>query len=216
MAVKLLGNLYLCVFTTLNEKREMINLILFGPPGSGKGTQAAKLVEKYGLHHISTGDLFRKEIRNKTQLGLAAISYSKKGELVPDSVTIGILRNEVMANLDAKGFIFDGFPRTVPQAEALDMLMQELNQSITCLVELRVPDDELTTRLLGRGATSGRVDDQDPAIIANRIQVYKDETIPVALYYAQVDKAFIVDGVGEKDEVFDRLCYRIESVSAQV
>ncbi len=194
----------------------MINLILFGPPGSGKGTQANFIVEKYGLHHISTGDLFRKEIKNKTPLGLEAVSYSSKGQLVPDSVTIGILRNEVEANPDVKGFIFDGFPRTVPQAKALDTLMQEMDQSITCLVELRVPDDELTERLLGRGKTSGRADDKDPAIIADRIQVYKNETIPVALHYAQVDKAFIVDGVGSMEEVFDRICHRIEAQTEEV
>ncbi len=194
----------------------MINLILFGPPGSGKGTQAEKLVKKYELHHISTGDLFRKEIKNKTPLGLEAISYSNKGQLVPDSVTIGILRKEVEANLKVKGFIFDGFPRTVPQAEALNQLMEEIDSEITCLVELRVPDDELTNRLLGRGKTSGRADDQDTDIIANRIQVYKDETIPVALHYAQVDKAFIVDGVGSIDEVFERLCSRIEEQSQEV
>lgn len=188
----------------------MINLILFGPPGSGKGTQAAYIVEKYGLHHISTGDLFRRELKNETPLGLEAKSYISQGKLVPDSVTIGILRQEVEAHPDAKGFIFDGFPRTVPQANALDTFLLEMEQSITCLIELRVGDEELTTRLLGRGKTSGRADDQDPAIIANRIQVYKDETIPVALHYAQVDKAFIVDGVGSIEEVFGRICYRIE------
>lgn len=191
----------------------MINLILFGPPGSGKGTQAAHVVEKYGLHHISTGDLFRREIKGKTPLGLEAVSYTSKGQLVPDSVTIGILRQEVEAHPDAKGFIFDGFPRTVPQAKALDTFLSEMEQSITCLIELRVGDEELTTRLLGRGKTSGRADDQDPAIIADRIQVYKDQTVPVALHYAQVDKAFIVDGVGSIEDVFGRICYRIEEQS---
>lgn len=193
----------------------MINLILFGPPGSGKGTQAEYTVNKYGLHHISTGDLFRKEIKNKTALGLEAVSYSSKGQLVPDSVTIGILRNEVEANPNAKGFIFDGFPRTVPQAKALDKLLIEMESNITCLLELRVPDDELTARLLGRGKTSGRADDQDPEIIANRIKVYKEETIPVALYYAQVDKAFIVDGVGSIEDVFGRLSNRIDEQSKE-
>jgi adenylate kinase len=191
----------------------MINLILFGPPGSGKGTQAAYIVEKYGLHHISTGDLFRREIKGKTALGLEAVSYSSKGHLVPDSITIGILRQEVEAHPDAKGFVFDGFPRTVPQATALDIFLSEMEQSITCLIELRVDDEELTTRLLERGKTSERADDQDAAIIANRIQVYKDETVPVALHYAQVDKAFIVDGVGSMEEVFGRICYRIEEQS---
>ncbi|MGK0390152.1 MAG: adenylate kinase [Maribacter sp.] len=191
----------------------MINLILFGPPGSGKGTQAAYTVEKYGLHHISTGDLFRREIKGKTALGLEAVSYSSKGHLVPDSITIGILRQEVEAHPGAKGFIFDGFPRTVPQAAALDIFLSEIERSITCLIELRVNDEELTKRLLERGKTSERADDQEPAIIANRIQVYKDETIPVALHYAQADKAFIVDGVGSMEQVFDRICYRIEEQS---
>ena len=141
------------------------------------------------------------------------MSYIKKGQLVPDSVTIGILRQEVEAYPDAKGFIFDGFPRTVPQATALDIFLSEMEQSITCLIELRVGDKELTTRLLERGKTSGRADDQDPAIIANRIEVYKNETIPVALHYAQLDKAFIVDGVGSMEEVFGRICHRIEEQS---
>lgn len=193
----------------------MINLILFGPPGSGKGTQAVYVVEKYGLHHISTGDLFRREIKNKTALGLEAISYTGKGQLVPDSVTIGILRQEVEAYPDAKGFIFDGFPRTVPQADALDKFLSEKGEGITCLIELRVGDAELTKRLLERGKTSGRADDQDPDIIANRIQIYKDDTIPVALHYAQVDKAFIVDGVGSMEEVFGRICHRIEEQSKE-
>lgn len=188
----------------------MINLILFGPPGSGKGTQAANIVKEYDLHHISTGDLFRKEIKGKTDLGLEAMRYSDKGELVPDSVTVAMLRKEVEAHLDAKGFIFDGFPRTVPQAEALDQMLDEHGLSVTCLVELRVPDEELAQRLLERGKESGRKDDQDPDTIANRIQVYKDETIPVALHYAQSDKAFIVDGVGSIEQVCKRLVHRIE------
>lgn len=194
----------------------MINLILFGPPGSGKGTQAAHIVKKYGLHHISTGDLFRKEIKGKTPLGLEVVSYTSKGQLVPDSVTIGILRQDVEAHPDAKGFIFDGFPRTVPQATALDQFLTEKGNSITCLIELRVGDEELTKRLLERGKTSGRADDQDPAVIADRIQVYKDTTVPVALHYAQVDKAFIVDGIGTIEEVFERICHRIEEQSKEV
>jgi len=193
----------------------MINLILFGPPGSGKGTQAAYIVKKYGLHHISTGDLFRRERKNETALGLEATNYISKGQLVPDSVTIGMLRQEVEAHPDSKGFIFDGFPRTVPQADALDQFLSEKGTSITCLVELRVGDVELTKRLLERGKTSGRADDKDPEIIANRIQIYKDETIPVALHYAQVDKAFIVDGVGSIEEVFERVCDRIEEQSKE-
>lgn len=191
----------------------MINLILFGPPGSGKGTQAANIKEKYNIHHISTGDLIRKEIKEGTALGNEVKKYSQKGELVPDSVIIGILRQEVEANPEAVGFIFDGFPRTVAQAEALDKFLSEKETEITCLIELRVDDEELTKRLLERGKGSGRVDDQDPKIIANRIQVYKDETIPVALYYAQKDKAFIAEGVGTIEEVFERISYRIDEQS---
>ncbi len=188
----------------------MINLILFGPPGSGKGTQADRLVKKYNLHHISTGDLFRKAIKNKTDLGKEALKYLDKGELVPDSVTVGMLRKEVEANPKAKGFIFDGFPRTYNQAQALDNLLNELDTEITCLIELRVADEELTKRLLERGKTSGRSDDQDTSIIANRIEVYKSETIPVALYYATSRKAYIVDGVGSIDEITERLIDRID------
>jgi adenylate kinase len=141
----------------------MINLILFGPPGSGKGTQASKLVEKYQLLHISTGDLFRYEIGNDTPLGLEAKAYMQKGELVPDSVTIGMLRNKVEANPKAHGFIFDGFPRTVAQAEALDELMAERGTAIDKLILLDVGDDEIVDRLLERGKTSGRADDRNEA-----------------------------------------------------
>ena len=149
----------------------MINLILFGPPGSGKGTQAAKLVEKYELLHISTGDLFRYEMGNNTPLGKEAKSYIEKGELVPDEVTVGMLRNKVEANLDVEGYIFDGFPRTVPQADALDNLLAENGNEVSLLLMLDVPDDELVKRLLLRGETSGRSDDTDESIIRNRIEM---------------------------------------------
>lgn len=188
----------------------MINLILFGPPGSGKGTQAAKLVEKYNLLHISTGDLFRYEIGNSTPLGMEAKSYMDKGELVPDSVTIGMLRNKVEANPEAAGYIFDGFPRTVPQAQALDQLMGELNTSISKLILLDVDDDEIVTRLLERGKTSGRSDDQSEGTIRNRIGVFKSETSPVFDFYAEQDKSVKVQGVGTIDMIFDRLCEEID------
>ena len=190
----------------------MINLILFGPPGSGKGTQAAKLVEKYGLLHISTGDLFRYEMGNDTPLGLEAKSYIEKGALVPDSVTVGMLRNKVEANPDVPGYIFDGFPRTIPQSEALDALITEKGTQISALIMLDVPDDELVKRLLERGKTSGRKDDADEAIIRNRIEVYKNETAPVFDYYAQQDKSIQVAGLGSIEEIFDRLCQVIDSV----
>ena len=188
----------------------MINLILFGPPGSGKGTQAAKLVEKYELLHISTGDLFRYEMGNNTPLGQKAKSYIEKGELVPDEVTVGMLRNKVDANLDVEGYIFDGFPRTVPQADELDNLLAENGNEVTLLLMLDVPDDELVKRLLLRGETSGRADDIDEAIIRNRIEVYKNETTPVFDYYAEKGKATKVHGVGTIEEIFGRLCAEID------
>ncbi len=188
----------------------MVNLILFGPPGSGKGTQAAKLVETYQLLHISTGDMFRAEIGQQTPLGLEAKSYIDKGALVPDSVTIGMLQNKVDANPDVKGFIFDGFPRTVPQSEALDGFLNGRNNPVTALVMLEVPDDELINRLLERGKTSGRADDADESVIKNRIQVYKDETNPVFDYYAAQNKAEKVNGVGSIEEIYKRLCEVID------
>ena len=161
----------------------MLNLILFGPPGSGKGTQASKLVEKYNLLHISTGDLFRYEMGNDTPLGLKAKEYMSKGELVPDEVTIGMLKNKVDANPDVAGYIFDGFPRTIPQAEALDKLLSEKDHTVSGLLALDVEDEELVKRLLERGKTSGRKDDSDESIIQNRISVYNKETAPIFNFY---------------------------------
>ena len=188
----------------------MINLVLFGPPGSGKGTQAAKLVEKYNLLHISTGDLFRYEMGNNTPLGQEAKSYIEKGELVPDEVTIGMLRNKVDANPDVEGYIFDGFPRTVPQAEALDRLLETKEQTVSKLVMLDVQDDELVSRLLNRGKTSGRADDNDESIIRNRIEVYKSETSPVFDFYNAQGKAAKIDGIGSIEEIFGRICAEID------
>jgi adenylate kinase len=192
----------------------MINLILFGPPGSGKGTQAAKLVEKYELVHISTGDLFRYEMGNDTPLGKEAKSYIEKGGLVPDSVTIGMLKNKVGANPGAKGFIFDGFPRTVAQAEALDNLLDEMGTAVSGLIALDVSDEEITQRIMLRGQTSGRTDDNDEKIVRNRIEVYKNETTPVFDYYAQQDKSLKINGIGSIEEIFDRLCSAIEDLRA--
>lgn len=190
----------------------MINLILFGPPGSGKGTQAAKLVETYDLLHISTGDLFRYEIGNNTPLGQEAKSYMAKGELVPDSVTIGMLRNKVEANPGVRGFIFDGFPRNIKQSEALDELLAEKDAEVSQLIMLEVPDDEIVARLLNRGLTSGRTDDTDEAIIRNRIGVYKSETTPVFEYYAQKGKSIKIKGIGAIEEIFDDLCEKIDNL----
>lgn len=190
----------------------MVNLILFGPPGSGKGTQAAKLVETYELLHISTGDMFRAEMGQNTPLGLEAKSYIEKGELVPDTVTIGMLQNKVDANPGVKGFIFDGFPRTVPQSEALDNFLRGRNSAITALVMLEVPDDELIKRLLERGKVSGRADDANEEVIKNRIQVYKNETNPVFDFYGAQGKAIRVHGVGSIEEIYERLCQTIDDV----
>ena len=190
----------------------MINLILFGPPGSGKGTQATRLVEKYDLLHISTGDLFRYEIGNNTPLGLKAKSYMDKGGLVPDEITIGMLKNKVEANPDVKGYILDGFPRTIPQSKALDILMSEMGQSISKLVMLDVPDQELVKRLLKRGETSGRSDDSDENVIRNRINIYNQNTAPVFDFYFEQEKSVKVWGVGSMDTIFERLCLEIDSI----
>ncbi len=195
------------VWKTRNS--DMVNIILFGPPGSGKGTQAKKLVEKYDLLHISTGDLFRYEMGNNTPLGQEAKSYIDKGELVPDSVTVGMLRNKVEANPDVAGYIFDGFPRTIPQSEALDELLAEKDQQVHRLLMLDVPDDEIVQRILERGKTSGRKDDLNETIIRNRIEVYKNETTPVYDYYQEQGKSVTINGVGSIEEIFDRLCQEI-------
>lgn len=191
----------------------MLNLILFGPPGSGKGTQAAKLVEKYNLVHISTGDLFRYEMGNNTPLGIKAKEYINQGQLVPDEVTIGMLTNKVEKHLDAKGFILDGFPRTVAQAEALDALLASKGTSVSILVELNVPEEEVTKRILSRGETSGRADDKNIETIKNRFVEYKEKTAPVASFYATTGKTQLVDGLGTIEEIFDRVCAKMDAVA---
>ena len=192
----------------------MLNLILFGPPGSGKGTQAEKLVEKYNLLHISTGDLFRYEMSNDTPLGLEAKSYMAKGRLVPDSVTIGMLRNKVESAPDVQGYIFDGFPRTIPQAEALDALLAEKGQAIDSLVALDVPEDEIVARLLNRGKSSGRDDDNDEKIIRTRFKVYLKETAVVFDHYDQFGKSESINGIGDINHIFDNICTVIDEVVA--
>ncbi|HNM27319.1 MAG TPA: adenylate kinase [Saprospiraceae bacterium] len=190
----------------------MTNLILFGPPGSGKGTQAAFLIDKYQLVHISTGDLFRFEMSNDTPLGQEAKSYMAKGELVPDSVTIGMLRNKVEKHPDANGFIFDGFPRTIPQAEALDALLQSMGTAVAGLIALDVNEEEIVQRILSRGKTSGRADDNDEATVRKRIAVYKSETEPVFDYYAGKGKSHIINGLGSIEEIAGRLSAAIDSL----
>lgn len=192
----------------------MLNLILFGPPGSGKGTQADKLEERYHLVHISTGDLFRAEIEAGTELGQKASAFMSRGELVPDEVTIGMLRNKMTTHPDALGFIFDGFPRTAPQAEALDQLLADMQQPIDALIMLDVPEDEIVRRILLRAKDSNRPDDMNEAIIRTRFQVYQSKTAPIFDYYDQQCKAHIIPGLGTIDEIFAHLCATIDGLRA--
>ncbi|MDX1278768.1 adenylate kinase [Oceanihabitans sediminis] len=189
----------------IKTTQHMTSIVLFGPPGAGKGTQANFLKEKYNLVHISTGDVFRFNIKNETALGMLAKSYMDKGELVPDEVTIDMLKAEVEKNADAKGFIFDGFPRTNAQAEALDAFMEEKDSQINAMVALEVDDEILVERLLERGKTSGRPDDADEDIIRNRIKQYYNKTAILKNYYTAQDKYYGVDGVGSIEEITERL-----------
>lgn len=187
----------------------MLNLVLFGPPGAGKGTQSQKLIEKYDLVHLSTGDLLRSEIVAGTALGLEAKKLMDQGLLVPDAVVIGMIDNKLNANKAAKGFIFDGFPRTIAQAEALDGLLANHKESIRCMLSLRVTEEELTKRLLLRGKDSGRADDQDASIIRKRIHEYENKTAAVAGYYEAQGKLREVEGIGPIDDIFSALCAEI-------
>ncbi len=183
----------------------MLNLVLFGPPGSGKGTQSEKLIEKYKLVHLSTGDILRGELAAKTPLGLEAKKKMDKGELVPDEVVIGMISNKLDQNAGVKGFIFDGFPRTTAQAEALDNLLKEKGTAITMMLALEVEKQELVNRLLNRGKGSGRADDQDLSVIENRITVYNKETAIVKDYYKGQGKLKTIQGMGSIDEIFEKL-----------
>jgi adenylate kinase len=188
----------------------MFNLILFGPPGSGKGTQSEKLIAKYGLKHLSTGDLLRHEINNQTPLGKEAQNFMDKGQLVPDEVVIGMISSALDDNPDAKGFLFDGFPRTPAQAKALDNLLDLKEAPIAAMLALDVSEEELVKRLLKRGETSGRSDDNNESVIRTRIVEYHNKTAVVADYYRQFDKVVMIKGEGTVEDIFERLCAEID------
>ena len=189
----------------------MKNFVLFGKPGSGKGTQAEHLSEKYKLYHISTGDLFRKNISQNTNLGLLAQSYMDKGELVPDEVTIKMLENEIKENPQSKGFLFDGFPRTIAQAESLDKFLKSIDMQINATIALDVDEEELISRIIDRGKTSNRSDDQDIEKIQNRFNEYNMKTSTLSKYYKDQKKFFEVNGSGTVDEITKRLFDLIDS-----
>ena len=187
-----------------------MNIILFGPPGAGKGTQSDKLIEKFKLSHLSTGDLFRMHLGNSTPLGIEAKKYMDEGNLVPDTVVINMVKEEIENNYDSKGFIFDGFPRTVNQAIALYNMLNEKNLSIDNLISLEVDDDELISRIKKRALVSGRVDDQSEEKINNRIKVYNEETLPVLNHYKKLNKYIPTNGVGSIDEIFELIISKID------
>jgi len=191
----------------------MLNLVLFGPPGSGKGTQSEKLIAQYGLVHLSTGDIFRANIKGGTDLGKLAQSYMDKGDLVPDEVTIRMLESEVNKHASPKGFIFDGFPRTTAQAKALDTFLSGKGWKISGMLALEVDNDELKKRLLLRGKDSGRADDQNPEIIANRINEYNTKTAPLKSFYEGQGKYRGVYGIGSIDSIFEKLCVEIGTLN---
>lgn len=200
------------IYQLVAQNKEMINIVLFGPPGAGKGTQAEHLVKKYDLFHLSTGDVFRYNITNETELGKLAKSYMDQGKLVPDGVTIDLLISEVEKHPEVKGFIFDGFPRTEAQAAALDEILAGRDTEISMMLGLDVEENELKERLKKRALTSGRVDDADPVVIEKRIKVYKDETAPVQGFYEGQKKYIRIDGMGSMDDVTNRLYKAIDGV----
>ncbi|HMN06379.1 MAG TPA: adenylate kinase [Flavobacteriales bacterium] len=186
------------------------NIVLFGPPGAGKGTQSQFLMERYGLEHLSTGDLLRAEIQAETPLGLQAQEVMSAGELVPDEVVVGMIKNRLSDSPGCKGFIFDGFPRTLAQAEALDDMLQRLGCPINVMLSLEVDEEELVKRLLGRGATSGRADDRSEEVVRKRITEYRAKTAPLKEYYRGQDKLRIIDGMGTIADITQRLTQAID------
>ena len=190
----------------------MLNLVLFGPPGAGKGTQSEKLLEKYGLIHLSTGDILRGEMKAGTELGVKAKSLIEAGNLVPDAVVIGMIGNKISENIEGNGFIFDGFPRTQAQAEALDKLLEKKGTGVSVMLSLEVKETELVNRLLERGKISGRADDATEDTIKNRIGVYNKETSVLIDFYSAQKKQIGIQGIGEIDEIFGKLCTAIDSI----
>ncbi len=192
----------------------MLNIVLFGAPGCGKGTQAARLKEKYGVNHVSTGDVIRAEIAGGTELGKEMAAYTSTGRLAPDSVVIGMIENYIAEHKGDKGNIFDGFPRTTAQAEAFDVMLKANDDSVDVMIYMEVPEEELVKRILLRGKDSGRADDASEDVIRNRISVYNEQTAIVADYYNKQGKYSAVNGLGTMDEVFDRICAAIDAAIA--
>ena len=190
----------------------MLNIVLFGPPGAGKGTQSEKILKKYNLVHLSTGDLFRLNLNNETSLGLEAKKYMNKGDLVPDQIVISMVEDKINKSSNVIGFVFDGFPRTINQAIALDNMLEKNNIPIKQMIALKVDENELIKRIKNRAKTSGREDDKSIDKINNRIQVYNEETKPVADYYKKHNKYSEVDGIGEINEIFLKLCSKIDDL----
>tara|TARA_Y100000813_G_scaffold24241_1_gene15597 strand:+ start:6825 stop:7400 length:576 start_codon:yes stop_codon:yes gene_type:complete len=190
----------------------MLNIVIFGPPGAGKGTQSQLLIDQFNLIHLSTGDILRGEIAQGTELGIKAKSIMDRGDLVPDEVVIGMIRSILEKNPNAKGFIFDGFPRTTAQAESLDQMLNELNTSISTMLSLDVDDDELTKRLLERGKSSGRADDANESIIRNRIKEYNKKTAPLKKFYTKQNKLQSITGVGSVDSINTKICDAIDQI----
>ena len=193
--------------------QKQLNLVLFGPPGAGKGTQSELIIERYNLTHISTGDLFRKHLGEGTALGMKAQGYMDHGKLVPDEIVIGMVEDKIKSTTGSNGFIFDGFPRTVPQAESLDSLLESVNSAISVMVMLEVDEEELKARLRNRAKVSGRTDDQDEEKIKTRILEYREKTLPVAAFYKSQNKLVAIDGVGSIETIFGNISNVLDPLS---
>ncbi len=193
----------------------MLNIVIFGAPGSGKGTQSDLLIKKYGLKHVSTGDILRFEIKAGSALGKIADQYISKGHLVPDEIMIEMLEDLIRKNLDKKGFIFDGFPRTVEQAKSLDELLNGMGTSVSAMINLQVGKEELVNRILKRGKTSGRTDDRNETVIRNRINIYNRKTVPLIKYYEDQEKCICAEGMGTVEEIADSLIDSVKKLAVK-